>query len=300
MSTFLSTLSSLNVSLCHIRGLENCISDYESRNPSTCSHEGCQICKFVTDTSESVVHSVTVDEVMKGNARMPYTNYSAWRSAQQSDSTMRRAYAHLSAGTRPSKKTTNAKDLKSILRLASIDESKGILIVKRQDPYVGNRDLIFCPSALVHGLVLALHIFFTHPSKGQMEKLFARHFYALNSSKVIESVTNSCEVCNSLKMIPREMFDETSSPSPHAPGEQLAADAICHKKQKILVVRDCLTSFTCATFISDESALEYRNALILCCLPLKFGQSTVRVDCAPALLKLSKDTTLKSHGISLK
>ena len=299
VSTFLSTLSSLNISLCHIKGTENRISDYASRNPLTCTYDGCQICKFVTESSESVVRSVSAEDVMKGIARMPYTNFSAWRSAQQSDSTMRRAYAHLTAGTRPSKKSTNVKDLKSILRMASIDEVKGILVVKKQDPYTGNRDLIFCPSDLVHGLVLALHIFFTHPSKGQMEKLFARHFYALNSCKVIESVTNNCEVCNSLKVIPREMFDETSSPSSHAPGEKLAADVICRKKQKILVVRDCLTSFTSATFISDESSLEYKNALILCCLPLKFGQSTVRVDCAPALRKLAKDITLNHHGIIL-
>ena len=230
---------------------------------------------------------------------MPYTNFSAWRSAQQSDSSMRRAYAHLLAGTRPSKKATNAKDLKSIIRLASIDEIKGILIVRKQDPYVGNRDLIFCPSDLVHGLVLALHIFFTHPSKYQMEKLFARNFYALNSAKVIEAVTNSCEVCNSLKAIPREMFDESSSPSADTPGQQLAADVICRKKQKILIVRDCLTSFTSATFINDESAAEYKKALVLCCLPLKFGQSTIRVDCAPALRNLSKDLTLHQHGLVL-
>ena len=132
-----------------------------------------------------------------------------------------------------------------------------------------------------------------------MEKLFARHFYALNSSKVIEMVTNNCETCNSLKAIPREMFKESSSPSAKIPGERLAADVICRKKQKILVVRDCLTSFTCATFINDETAAEYKNALILCCLPLKFNKSTIRVDCAPALQKLISNDSLASHGISL-
>ena len=297
VSTFLSTISSANVSLCHIKGPDNRISDYASRNPVDCSHEGCQVCKFVQESSESVVRAVKAEDVLKGNARMPYTNFSAWRSAQHSDDTMRRAFAHLRAGTRPSKKTSNAKELKSILRLASIDETKGILIVKKQDPYVGYRDLIFCPSGLAHGLVLALHILFVHPSKSQMEKLFSRHFFALNSGKVIEEVTCNCEVCNSLKSIPREMFEESSSPSAQVPGEKLAADIICRKKQKILVVRDCLTSFTSATFVNDETAGEYKRALILCCLPLKFEKSTVRVDCAPALKTLTNDESLSIHGI---
>ena len=176
--------------------------------------------------------------------------------------------------------------MKSLIRLGLINETKGVLIVRKQDPYVGSRDLIFCPSGLAHGLVLALHIYFTHPPKSQMEKLFSRHFYALNSSKVIASVTDNCEVCNSLMTLPREMFEETSSAPPMVPGERLGADIICRKSQKILVVRDYLTSFTNASLVNDETASEYRNALILCCLPLKFDQSKVRVDCAPALQKL--------------
>ena len=43
VSTFLSTLSSLNIVLCHIKGTENGISDYSSRHPVQCSHCSCQI-----------------------------------------------------------------------------------------------------------------------------------------------------------------------------------------------------------------------------------------------------------------
>jgi len=60
-----------------------------------------------------------------------------------------------------------------------------------------------------------------------------------------------------------------------------------------------LTSYTSATFVTNETAPEYRKALILCCLPLKFDQSTVRVDCAPALQKLKSDNSLAAHGIKL-
>ena len=55
-------------------------------------------------------------------------------------------------------------------------------------------------------------------------------------------VISNCTVCNSLKAVPREMFEETSSPSAKVPGEKLAAVVMCRTKQKILVVRDCPTS----------------------------------------------------------
>ena len=300
VSTFLSTLSSLNVTLCHIKGTSNNISDYNSRHPSTCENSSCQICKFVYETMDSVVRTVEAKDVLNGNVRMPFANFTAWRSAQQSDPIMRKAFAHLTAGTRPSKKTQNSKDLKNILRVASIDESKGILIVRKQDPFTGSRDLIFCPSELVHGLILAIHNYFKHPSRSQTEKLFSRQFFALSLSPAIDSICNNCEVCNSLKKIPRELFEQSSSAPPTRPGEKLAADIICRKKQKILVVRDYLTSFTSATFLSNESAEECKNGLILCCLPLKFDQSIVRVDCAPSLQKLKREDSLKHCNIILE
>ena len=101
VSTFLSTLSSLNVTLCHIKGTSNCISDYNSRHPSTCDNSTCQICKFVEELSESVVKQVTVEDVMSGATRMPFLNRAAWKSAQHSCSPLRRVFAHLTQGTRP-------------------------------------------------------------------------------------------------------------------------------------------------------------------------------------------------------
>ena len=235
---------------------------------------------------------------------MPFTNYVAWRHGKlcgmwQSNSSMRKAFAHLLAGTRPSKKTKDSKELKNILRLASIDESKGILVVKKQDPYLGNRDLLFCPSDLAQGLILAIHIHFKHPSKSQTEKLFSRCFYALGSSNIIESVCNNCETCNALKKVPTELFNQTSSPSPKRPGKKLAADVICRKGQKILVVRDCLTSFTTATFLLNETAEELKNGILLCCLPLQFDYTEVRVDCATGLKKLAVNNSLREYGITL-
>ena len=46
VSTFLSTLSSYNVSVHHTLGKDNPLSDFNSRNPVPCCDQLCQICKF--------------------------------------------------------------------------------------------------------------------------------------------------------------------------------------------------------------------------------------------------------------
>ena len=300
VSTFLSTLSSLNVSLCHIKGTENQVSDYNSRNPNTCPDGNCQVCKFVHDTANSVVLSVEINDILSGSSKMPFLNTSAWRSAQQADPVLRKAFAHLSSGTRPSKKGKNSGNLKTYIRLGSIDESKGIFIVKKEDPYVGSQNLIICPSELASGLLTALHLQFDHPSKYQLQRIFSRYFYAVNSTQCISDITDNCNMCSSVKKIPPELFEQTSSDPAKTPGEKLAADVICRDKQKILVVRDSLSSYTSATFIANETANEYKDALIICCLPMKISSSSIRVDCAPSLKCLSKDKDLIKAGIILE
>ena len=283
VSTFLSTLSAFNVSLCHIAGSLNVISDFGSRNPVTCDEPNCQICRFIQETADSAVFSVSVSDILERKVKMPYMSPSAWKSVQQSDPTMRKAFAHLLAGTRPPAKAKNAQLLRKIINLASVDEDKGILIVPKQDPFVGRRNLIFCPSSIAHGLITALHLNLSHPSRSQLIKVFGRYFFALSSTRIIEEVTNSCNTCLALKKAPRELLEQTSSDPPDHPGSSLAADVICRTGQKILVVRDTLTSYTAATFIQSEKAKEYKEAILICTLPMKSEVSSIRVDCAPGL-----------------
>ena len=61
VSTFLSTLSSYNVTLQHIPEKENVSSDYSSCNPQSWFEDSCQICKFVYKTINSVVSSRFID-----------------------------------------------------------------------------------------------------------------------------------------------------------------------------------------------------------------------------------------------
>ena len=82
ISTFLSCLSDYNVTLSHIKGTDNTISDFTSRNPQQCTESDCQICTFVDELSNTVVRSVTIADVLSGIAPMPFLNKQAWKSAQ--------------------------------------------------------------------------------------------------------------------------------------------------------------------------------------------------------------------------
>ena len=106
---------------------------------------------------DSVVSSVHVQDIIDNQTRLPFTTRSACLAIQTDCPDLRRTNAHLKQGTRPSKKTTNIKDVKRYLSVASIARD-GMLVVRRNDPLVPSTELIIVPRSVLHGLVTALHI----------------------------------------------------------------------------------------------------------------------------------------------
>ena len=298
ISTFLTALSSYNVEVCHLKGVANLSADYASRHPKECHDSSCQICKFVQEKIESVVQSVSVQDVVSGKVKMPFMNEAAWRSAQQECQILKRAHAHLTQGTRPQKKTRNLKELKRYLRVASVND-RGTLIVRKSAAFV-QCNLIVVPQTILDGLISALHLQFGHPSCSQLNQVFDRYFYAICSSDAIKAASDKCGFCNSLKRIPNELREQTSSQLPSGPGQQFSADVIRRNRQKIFVTRDVFSSFTTATLIHDESAATMRSALISTTSLLRHSTCTVRVDGATGFVALRDDPLLKEHGISIE
>ena len=79
VATFLSILSEFRIELKHLKGDMNIPSDFQSRNPPECISDLCQVCKFVAETSDSVVRKITVDEVLAGHVKVPYSNRGVWK-----------------------------------------------------------------------------------------------------------------------------------------------------------------------------------------------------------------------------
>ena len=302
VTTFLSTVSRYSVHIRHIAGVENLPSDYASRNPKECLDSSCQICKFIVALEDSVVRSLSVSDVLQGSVKMPFTSRAAWQATQLECPHLRRTHSHLSQGTRPSKKATKIIDVKRYLKDVVI-AADGLLVVRDHQPFQPPRERLVVPQSVLDGLLTALHIRFSHPSKYQMKRLFSRYFFALDVDKAIDLVSSSCHICESVKSIPKHFQPQSSEDAPQSIGISFAADVARRHRQLILVVRETVSSYTLTTLIKSEKHEDLRNGLLVLCSQLRSlhdGGVTVRVDPAPGFCALATDPILLSHGITLE
>ena len=298
VTTFLSTVSCYSVHIRHIAGVENLPSGYASQNPKECLDSSCQICKFIVELKDSVVHSFSVSDVLQGTVKMPFTSCAAWQATQLECSHLQRTHCHLSQGTRPSKKATKIIDVKCYLK----DESllMAFSLCETINPSNPPREHLAVSRSVLDGLLTALHIRFSQPSKYQTKRLFSRYFFPLDVDKAIDLVSSSCHTCESVKSIPKHFQPQSSVELPQSMGISFAA-AKCHT-QLILVLRETVSSYPLTTLIKSEKHEDLRNALIVLCSQLRSlhdGGATVRVDPAPGFGTLATDPILLSHRITL-
>ena len=299
ISSFLMTLNSLNITLHHLSGSDNILSDFGSRNPIDCVNESCQVCRFVQESSDLSVNSLTVSDIQNNLAKMPFTNVPAWKSAQKADADLKRVFAQLSAGSRPGRKERNIQNIRRYLQVTTISNS-GLLIVRKPNPYGKDYELIVVPQSLVPGLITALHLKLSHPTRYQLKTLWNKYFFALNVDRAIDDCTNSCHLCNSVKSVPSELFEQTSIEVPRSIGIQFSADVLRRSGQKILLVRDIFSSFTVGLIVPNERADALREGLLQATTDLKHPTgSLIRVDDAPGFIALQTDNVLTNFGIQI-
>ena len=225
---------------------------------------------------------------------------SAWLEAQREDSDLRRVFAHLPQGTRPSRKDTNVKDVKRYLQHTTIARD-GLLVVKRLENQPALSEAIVLPRTAIPGLLTVLHLKLSHPSKHQLQQIVARYFYCLDLAEYVTEATESCHICQSLRNTRGPVLQSTEDP-PESVGIRFAADVMRRERQFILVLRETVTSFTMTSIIGDERHDTLRTALVqlLCTLtPLDGPRCTVRCDSAPGFRALQNDEILHSLGIQI-
>jgi len=300
VTTFLTVASRYQVTLHHLAGNANIPSDFASRNAPECKEPHCQICAFIAAAETSVVHSIGVSDVLSGASKIPYASRSAWLAAQREDCDLRRVFAHLSQGTRPSKRDTHLKDVKRYLQHASIAKD-GLLVVKRLDSLPAMTEAIIVPRSAMCGLLTVLHLRLNHPSRHQLQQVVTRYFYSLNLSEYVSEVSEQCHICQSLKSTRGPILQSSEVP-PETVGISFAADILRRERQFIFLLRETVTSYTLTSIIQDEGHDTLRSVLVqLVCLlnPLEGPRCTVRCDAAPGFRALQKDETLLSMGIQL-
>ena len=302
VSTFLSVISRHQVMLNHISGAANLPSDYTSRNLPECTADKCQICKFVNELEESVVRELTVKDVVDGSQKMPFTSRLAWLATQQECPDLRRTHAHLTQGTRPSKKANKIIDVKRYLKDVCIARD-GVLIVNSEAPFHPVRERIVVPRLVLDGLLTAIHIRFDHPSQHQTKTLFSRYFFALDVDKAIHRVCTSCHQCMSLKSIPLHLQEQSTCLPPKCVGLKFSLDIMRRYKQYIVVLRETVSSYTLTTIVDNERHDTLRDAIIMLLADMRsLGDNVllIRVDPAPGLNALRNDKDLRKWNIMLE
>lgn len=302
LATFLSVASRYHVSIRHLAGAANVPSDFASRNAPECTHTTCQVCSFVKRLDESVVRSISYKDIVTGTAAPPFSNRPAWALLQAECSDLRRTHAHLTQGTKPSRKVNNARNVKRYLHVATISRD-GLLTVQKNEPLVPSRELIIVPQNILAGLVTAIHVNMDHPSAHQLKQIFDRKFYALNATQCIKDVTENCHICASLKSVPKHLVKQSTSVPPEVIGSSFAADVMRQNRQMIFVLRETVTSYTVTRIIENETHEALRSAIICCCIelrPLSSIGAVVRVDPAPGFVALRNDASLAQNGIAIE
>ena len=301
VSTFLSVVSRYQASIRHIKGINNALSDFGSRNPQECHEPNCQICNFIEETADCVVRNVNINDILSGKLKVPFTSRNAWAATQQECPDLRRTHSYLKQGTRPSKKLTKIHDVKRYLNVVTIGRD-GVLVVKSKDAYsVAER--IVVPRAVIAGLLAALHIKLIHPTVSQLKTVCQRYFYALDLDKAIEATFNACDQCKALQKFPQSLVSQSNMDPPEVIGAQFATDVINRERQSILIVREYITSFTQGCLISDEKHQTLRSGLIQLCIgirPIDGPPSVIRADAATPFQALEDDPLLKSCNLVLE
>ena len=301
LSTFLSAACRHHIVIRHIAGAANLPSDFASRNPITCNEPKCQMCIFARAIDDCVVRALTVRDILDGKGSIPFTNRKAWLVTQSECRDLRRTKAHLIQGTRPTKKDTKIRSVKRYLNKIGL-ATDGLLVVRHCDPLVPSREAIVVPEDVLPGLLTALHLRLNHPSNAELSKIVKRYFWSINLDQALQLASQSCHVCASLIKVPSSLIPESSSDPPESVGACFAVDIMCRERQKILVIREYVSSFTQATIITSEKADDIRAALVMLTqdlAPLDGPPIIVRSDNAPGFRSLVDDRYLKNRRIHL-
>lgn len=154
----------------------------------------------MSEAEDLSVCPIMVHDVLSGPASLPFTSCSTWLQTQLECPDLCRVHSHLKQGTRPSKKLTNIKDVKCYLNNVAIFWD-GLLVVKRDEPFISPCECIVIPQSVVDRFLSALHVkpIMLHPSCHQMKLAVQHYFFALDLDKALDQCTQSCHLCASLK-----------------------------------------------------------------------------------------------------
>ena len=318
VASFLSGLSTLGVEVQHMPGKELMTSDFTSRNPPRCTNpDSCQVCKFAENIQKvgdraSYVRKLSAEEVLLGRQSMPFTTRKTWVSVQSQDPMHCQLRELIRTGQSPiSKKTrgdhTRLKHLHTMYTKGQVTlHDDGLVTVecKDKDGFFSGQ-AVSVPHSMFMGVLQSIHIRMDHPSKSQMAALVQKFFYTVGWNALIGELVDNCHQCAAMKTLPGILSADRPSAT-EGFGKSFSADIIERCGQKLLVVRENLSSFTSISLLADQTANTIRPALLGSLLDLiPASGCRVRTDGAASFQSLAaeasvKDSLLFKYGISIE
>ena len=267
--------------------------DFNSRNPTDCDLDTCTICKDMNTADIYVVNTSEETSLM---------SVPAWRSLQQSCPDLAKAYSLLSSGKVLQNKSKHSLDVKSYLNKCTINK-QGLMVVEKNVTWKERPiQLLVIPRQFSFVFLKALHNKQNHPNLTQMQKQFSKQYFTLDQQMIIKQVYDSCTFpCQAMKIIPKETLLYSTTTIPEFVGQFFNADVLEESKQRILVIRENLTSYTDACLIPNQTKAALKGAIITLIARLKLGDfCTIRIDNQSSLASLKADKSLIPLGISLE
>ena len=178
-----------------------------------------------------MMNSVQIQDFLSGSLSIPFTQRQSWLDAQNRDQTHIFLKQLIRISLAPEKKKTKNENTKLKLLFNLYREGKlkihkdGLVTVTHTEPNGSQYQAISVPTALFPGLIHAL----------QLSKLIARYFYTPGYLRIIDEVCDSCQACVSMKLLPKEMFSESTGEI-EGFGTNFSADVIERNSQQILIV----------------------------------------------------------------
>ena len=269
--------------------------DFSSRHPVECTLPDCQVCLEAQKPDTTIMGAVLAEPHIASAA--------GWREMQRADGDLRQACSIITSGTKLSAKKKHAGDVKKYLRLCKVNK-EGLLIVEKTMPFQARpSELIVIPRAYAPNICRLIHIKLDHPLPSQMKKLFSKSYFTLDADAVLQEVYNTCDVpCQASKILPKEKIEYKTETKPLTAGSFLNADVLEEAHQKILVLRDHLTSYTSTMFIPNQTKDTLRDSLLILASRTRRSTSkvTCRVDAHSSFKGLADDGSLEKMGIFLE
>ena len=269
--------------------------DFNSRHPVECDLELCTICKDLQQPDITFFGGTFSPD------NIPFASKSVWQEIQKTCPDLRLTCILLRSGKEPTKKEKNIKDVRTYLRKCSLTKD-GLLVVKRAVPFQAEpAELIVVPRDYGYTLGKALHHHLDHPNPTQMRRQFSRKYFMLDEEKTLKEDYNHCSYpCQALRRLPLEVMEYHTDTKPNTVGSHFNCDIMEESKQKIMVLRENLSSFTATGFVDNQQAPTLKNALIVLALQLRLAKSIViRVDAHSSFKALANDKQLSALGINL-